>query len=118
MVEFIKLMEDRILVETIEPPKESPGGVLLAEAYQKPAWQGIVINVGPGRIVPKTGIRIPCELKPGDIVFFSRYEGSETLRYNGKEYLFLRESTGIFGYLTRDKVEINVMEILSKGGLN
>ncbi|MDR1999828.1 MAG: co-chaperone GroES, partial [Frankiaceae bacterium] len=55
-------------------------------AKEKPQ-EGTVLAVGPGRVDDK-GVRIPMDVKIGDVVLYSKYGGTE-VKYGGQEYLVL-----------------------------
>ncbi|KPC98181.1 10 kDa chaperonin [Geobacillus sp. BCO2] len=52
--------------------------------------EGRVVAVGAGRVLDN-GQRIAPEVEVGDRIIFSKYAGTE-VKYDGKEYLILRES--------------------------
>lgn len=110
---FYEPTEDRIIVEPLEAQIQSSGGVWFAEEYVKRSCQGIVIKVGPGKRFPKTGIQVPCECKPGDIVLFSRYEGDVMKTKQGNTYILLRESTGVLAIIPQERIEFNVEKMLN-----
>lgn len=58
-------------------------------AKEKPQ-EGKVVAVGKGRVLD-SGERVAPEVEVGDRVIFSKYAGTE-VKYDGKEYLILRES--------------------------
>jgi chaperonin GroES len=47
----IRPLEDRVLVELIEPPAVTPGGLALPDQSRERPQQGRVIAAGPGRII-------------------------------------------------------------------
>lgn len=49
-----------------------------------------MVAVGSGRVLDN-GTRVEPEVKEGDVIIFSKYAGTE-VKYEGKEYLILRES--------------------------
>lgn len=106
-------LEDRIIVEPLPVEMKSVGGVWFAEDYIKRSCQGMVVKVGPGRRFPKTGIQVPCECQPGDVVLYSRYEGDIIKSKQGKTYIILRESTGVMAIIPKERIELNVSAILN-----
>ncbi|MEA3311261.1 MAG: co-chaperone GroES [candidate division WOR-3 bacterium] len=84
----IKPLQDRILVERVEE-EETVGGIIIPDTAKEKPQKGKVIEVGPGRKDEK-GKPIPLELKPGDVILFNKYAGTE-IKVEGKEYLLMRE---------------------------
>jgi chaperonin GroES len=87
----IKPLSDRILIEPISVEEKTKFGIILPEAVEKERpEQGKVIAVGPGKVVPELGKRIPTSVKVGNIVLFTKYSPNE-IKVDGKEYLIARE---------------------------
>jgi len=84
----IKPLQDRILVERIEE-EETVGGIIIPDTAKEKPQKGKVIEVGPGR-KDDEGKTIAPDLKPGDVVLFNKYAGTE-IKVEGKEYLLMRE---------------------------
>lgn len=63
----MKAVADRILVIEDEAPSVSAGGLFLAPSAREEQSRGEVISVGP-RVL---------EIKEGDRVLFTKYEGTE-----------------------------------------
>lgn len=86
----LKPREDFVMVERVESPTSSKGGILLPEIAKQQTNKGKVILIGPGII--KDGQRLPVEgIKPGQIAYFSNYAGNE-IESNDKKFLFLRQT--------------------------
>ena len=47
-----------------------------------------IMAVGPGTV--EDGKTIPMEVKPGDVVIFSKYAGTE-IKYDGEEYTIVSQ---------------------------
>ena len=63
----LRVIGNKVLIRPTPPPETTPGGIVLAVAYQQPSGDGWVVAVG-GR----------CEhVKPGDRVTFSWINGRE-----------------------------------------
>jgi chaperonin GroES len=60
--------------------------VIPETAKEKPQ-EGKVLAVGPGRVDDK-GVRVPMDIKAGDVVIYSKYGGTE-VKYSGEDYLLL-----------------------------
>lgn len=88
----LKPMYDRVIVrrvESAETTRES-GIVVPGRPGEKPSI-GIVVSVGPGRIIASTGQLQPLMVKPGDEVYFSKHAGHE-IEHGGEKLLCLDES--------------------------
>lgn len=81
---------DRVVVKPVEREEVSAGGIVLPDTVQEKPQEGEVVAVGPGRTADD-GKRIAMESKVGDLVFYSKYAGSE-IKEDGTDYLILRES--------------------------
>ncbi len=86
----LKPLEDRVVVEPLEQEEKTRGGIVLPDTAKEKPQKGKIVAVGSGRY-DEEGKRIPMEVKPGDVVAYSRYAGTE-VKIEGKEYLILRES--------------------------
>lgn len=80
---------DRILVERIEAEERTAGGIILSDGAKEKPMIAKVIAVGNG---PRNdnGEHIKMDFKEGEIVFFTKYSGSE-IKDGLKEYLILSE---------------------------
>lgn len=79
----IELFSDQFLVEPIEEPSRSPGGLELPESVTKSAFKkGKVVAAGPGR-------DRPLPVKVGDVVLTQ--DVGTKFPLDGKTYLLLRE---------------------------
>jgi chaperonin GroES len=81
---------DRVVIKPVEREEVSAGGIVLPDTVQEKPQEGEVVAVGPGRTADD-GKRIAMESKVGDLVFYSKYAGSE-IKEDGTDYLILRES--------------------------
>ena len=66
---------DRVLVRPVAPEKLTKGGLIIPDSATRHPQVGRVVAAGPGRH-SVTGVLLPMPVKPGDLVFFSRYAGS------------------------------------------
>ena len=82
----IKPLEDRIVVQTLAAEQKTASGLVIPDTAQEKPQEGTVIAVGPGRF--DDGVRVPMDVKVGDVVLYSKYGGTE-VKYNGEEYLVL-----------------------------
>lgn len=86
MAVAIKPLEDRIVVKAIEAEKTTASGLVIPDTAKEKPQEGTVIAVGPGRF--DDGVRVPMDVKVGDVVLYSKYGGTE-VKYNNEEYLVL-----------------------------
>ena len=86
----INPLGDRVV---IEPVKEKGGklksGIYLPETVDKERpEQGIVVAVGPGKLL-EDGKRTPVSVKKGDTVLFTTYNSAK--KVDDKEYFIVHE---------------------------
>ena len=75
-----------ILVRRLEKEDDiTPGGIHKPQIARQKSTRGEVVAVGEGRVVG--GIWMPMNLKPGDIVLFSRYADGTEVMIDGEIYL-------------------------------
>ncbi|HSJ38256.1 MAG TPA: co-chaperone GroES [Planococcus sp. (in: firmicutes)] len=87
---MLRPLGDRVIIELIEAEEKTSSGIVLPGSAQEKPQEGNVIAVGNG-LIRENGTRTELDVKEGDRVIFSKYAGSE-LKYEGKEYLILREN--------------------------
>jgi chaperonin GroES len=87
---LLKPLGDRIVIETVEQEEKTASGIVLPDTAKEKPQEGRVVAVGAGRIADN-GERIALEVAEGNSVIYSKYAGTE-VKYDGKEYLILRES--------------------------
>jgi chaperonin GroES len=86
----LKPLRDKIVVERSEAEEKTSGGIVLPDTAKDKPKQGVVISVGPGRVLDNGKILEP-QVKKGDKVLFGSFAGTE-VKIEGKEYLILSES--------------------------
>ena len=69
-------MGDRVVIRPRELESVTSGGIFLPDTAQERPQKGEVVATGPGRVL-SNGKRIDMEVKPGDIVIYSKYGGTE-----------------------------------------
>ena len=90
MVSNIQPLGDRVLVKPMAKEEISRGGIVLPDTVKEKPQEGEVLAVGPGKHSDK-GVRIPMEVKLGDIVLYAKYGGTE-IKLEGEDHIILRES--------------------------
>lgn len=76
----IRPLHDQILVRRDPEDTVTKGGILIPEVANNPKLprgRGVVLAVGPGRKHPKTGARVPIDVKIGDRVVFNKLCGDK-----------------------------------------
>jgi chaperonin GroES len=86
----IKPLHEKVVVERMEAESKSAGGILIPDTAKEKPMRGIVIAVGPGRVLENGDVK-PLDVKKGDKVLFGGYAGSE-VKLEGKDYLIVNES--------------------------
>lgn len=83
-------LQDRVVIEIKQEGEKTQSGIVLPETADKERpEQGIVVSVGPGKLM-KDGSRSEMGVKKGDTVLFSKYGPTEA-KVDGKEYLVIKE---------------------------
>ena len=88
-VKDIKPLADRVLVEPVEKEETTASGIVLPETAKEKPQEGVVLAVGPGRLLDN-GERAPMQVNVKDLVLFAKYAGTE-LKRDDKKYLILSE---------------------------
>ena len=88
MATTIRPLFDRILVKRSESATKTKSGLFLPDSAAEKPSQGTVVAAGNGRVVE--GEIRPLVVKPGDLVMFGKYSGTE-ISVDGVEHLMLRE---------------------------
>jgi chaperonin GroES len=78
---------DRIVVQPKEEDEaRTASGLVIPDTAKEKPQLGEVLAVGPGEY--KDGERIPVDVNVGDLVFYSKYGGTE-VKHDGVDYLIL-----------------------------
>ena len=85
----MKPLNDRVLVKRLESEEKTASGLFIPDAAKEKPSKGEVIACGPGKLNDK-GERVAMEVKPGDIVLFAKYAGTE-IKVNGADHIIMRE---------------------------
>ncbi len=80
---------ERLLIKRVEADDKTRGGIILPDTAKEKPREGMVISVGPGKLLD-SGERAPMSVKAKDRVLFSSYAGSE-VKIEGEEYVILSE---------------------------
>jgi chaperonin GroES len=86
----IKPLADHIVIEPISQEEKTKTGILVPATVEKERpEQGKVVAVGPGKKT-KSGEVITSEVKPGDLVLFTKY-GPNEVKVDNKKYLIAKQ---------------------------
>jgi chaperonin GroES len=88
---MIKPLGDKVVVEPLEEEDKSPGGIILPDTAKKKPQEGVVVAVGPGKVLDD-GTRGEMAVKEGDRVIFAKYGGTE-ITVDGKDYVILDQDS-------------------------
>jgi chaperonin GroES len=78
---------DRIVVKPQdEEESRTAGGLVIPDTAKEKPQLGEVLAVGPGEF--RDGERVPVDVSVGDVVFYSKYGGTE-VKHGGEDYLIL-----------------------------
>jgi chaperonin GroES len=87
----IRPLGDRVLIQPFKAEEKSAGGIIIPESVSKDKpIQGTVVAVGAGKKTEE-GTRIALDVKVNDVVFFSKYAGTD-LKIDGETYLIIQET--------------------------
>lgn len=92
----IQPLADRILVSPIEPEKVTEGGLYIPDNAKQKPQTGIVMAVGPGRVLDNGTTRTP-DVTVGDKIIYGQYGGTE-VTVEGETFLMMAadDVLGIF----------------------
>ena len=83
----LKPLGDRIVVKPQdEAESRTASGLVIPDTAKEKPQLGEVLAVGPGEF--KDGERIPVDVNVGDVVFYTKYGGTE-VKHNGDDLLVL-----------------------------
>ncbi len=78
---------DRIVVKPQDEEESlTASGLVIPDTAKEKPQLGEVLAVGPGEF--KDGERVPVDVNVGDVVFYSKYGGTE-VKHGGEDYLIL-----------------------------
>lgn len=79
---------DRVLVRPAKKDKTSASGLELVYRRDESPNTGVVVAVGPGRVVE--GVRAPMSVAPGDEVIFEEARGRK-ISFAGEDLISMRD---------------------------
>lgn len=87
---MLKPLGDRVIIELVQSEEKTASGIVLPDTAKEKPQEGKIVAVGAGNVLDN-GERVAPEVAVGDRIIFSKYAGTE-VKYEGTEYLILRES--------------------------
>ncbi len=87
---MLKPLGDRVIIELVQSEEKTASGIVLPDSAKEKPQEGKIVAVGAGNVLDN-GERVAPEVAVGDLIIFSKYAGTE-VKYEGTEYLILRES--------------------------
>lgn len=85
----LKPLGDKVVVEVIDEPQTTAGGIVLPDTAKEKSQRGKVLAVGPGKVLDN-GQREPMEVEVGQTVVFAKYGGTE-VNISGRELMILSQ---------------------------
>ena len=82
---MIKPLADRVLIEPQEAQTKTASGIFIPDTAKEKPQQGKVVAAGPGKKDE------PMEVKPGDVVLYGKYAGTE-VTVEEKKHLIVKQS--------------------------
>ena len=86
----IRPLDDRVVVEPVEAEEKTAGGILLPDTAKQKPQRGVVLAVGPGKLLDN-GNRTTLAVSKGDEVLYGKYAGSD-VKIGTRELKILREN--------------------------
>ncbi len=80
---------DKVVLKQKEAEVTTQSGIILAGAGKEKPQEAQVVAVGPGGNVD--GKEVTMMVKPGDVVIYSKYAGTE-VKLDGEEYIVVRQN--------------------------
>ena len=85
----IRPLQDRILVKRVDEEEQTSGGIIIPDSAKEKPQDGLVVAVGPGKVLESGEISKPG-VKKGDRILFSKYAGTD-VNVDGDEHIIIRE---------------------------
>lgn len=84
----LKPLGDRVILKLLKAEDKTESGIILPGQKEKPQ-EAEVIAVGPGGTID--GQEVTMQVKPGDLVIYSKYSGTE-VKFDGIEYTIVKQN--------------------------
>jgi chaperonin GroES len=86
-----------VLVKVKDTLTATGGGILLPDQSQERPTEGLVMEAGPGKLHPITGVRIENPVKSGMSVLYGKFDG-RAVEYKGDECQYIRDDDVLLYY--------------------
>jgi len=90
-------MANCIFVKVKDTLTATGGGILLPDQSKKRPTEGLVIEAGPGKLHPFTGVRITNPISVGMSVLYGQFDG-RPIEYKGDECQVIRDDDVLLAY--------------------
>ena len=94
----LRPLGDRIIVRRTEAAEKSAGGVIIPDAAKQKPQRGVVLAVGPGKLL-KDGTRRPLQVKEGDRVLLTAWAGDEFKERGSTEAILVMHEEDVMAVL-------------------
>jgi chaperonin GroES len=85
----IRPSNDYVIIKRNKTEEKLASGLFVPANAQEKSVEGIVVAVGPGKILADGSRRKP-EVEPGSTIIFGKWAGNE-IEVDGEKHLFIRE---------------------------
>ena len=85
----VRPLHDRVLVKRVQEETKTAGGIIIPDSAKEKPVEGVVVAVGPGKVLDN-GTKVIPSVKAGNRILFSKYAGTE-VKISGEEQLIMRE---------------------------
>lgn len=86
----LRPLSDRVILQPDQSELRS-GQIILPDVARKERKRGTVVAVGPGRWCPTAEMRIPVQVRPGDVVEYG-WDGMKVRDETGREFMVVHEA--------------------------
>ena len=93
----IEALGNNIFVRVKDTLTATSGGILLPDQAKERPTEGLVIEAGPGKIHPFTGVRITNPVEVGMSVLYGKFDGRQ-VEYKGEECQVIRDDDILLYY--------------------
>jgi chaperonin GroES len=83
----LRPLSDKVVIQPAPREETTKSGIVIPDTAKEKPQEGKVLAVGPGRILDD-GKREHMDLKPGDVVLYAKYAGSE-FKLEGEDLLIV-----------------------------
>lgn len=100
----VKPVNNFILVKTADTQTKTETGILLSDSAKIVKTEGTVVEVGPGKPHPDSGIPFPMPVEEGDGLVYGKYDGTE-LNIDGVTHSLIRDDDILVRFKSDDEGE-------------